>query len=707
MFKSIQSSLIFAVVVVVFISSLTVLGVALRESERSFTLNAKNGVLGLTRSLSQTLEDVVNSKSQTEKVMNYFELYPNVVLAKLISADGKSVVYDYISRFPEQDIQNARDLIAKQTIEKSLGTVEVDQYLLTTTAFNKEITRFSYLVVVSDINGPLIDNRKDLLVKLAPLVLLVMLMSVFVTIWLINRITLPVIQLSEFTKRVRNENDYSLRSPPKGTHEVVTLKRNINAMMDTISAELAKNTANTDRLLEQQKLMSKLANYDSLTGLPNRQFVLDNLRLELSRAKRAGQEISLLFFDLDGFKSVNDSLGHETGDSLLIGLSERIKEVLREGDLFARLGGDEFLIVPDKNTKDETNALTLAERVLQAMERPILINEIELQMSVSIGIAMASDVDYDLSRLIGNADIAMYRSKANGRGRFTVFTDDMNEDNKRKLEVANSIVAGLEADEFSVYYQPKVDLQGRLLGYEALLRWEHSSMGHISPVEFIPIAEQSGKIRIITAWVLKQVCKEMAQICALKSPNIRVSINLSAHDLHDKKLYDHLVRMLDEYQVNPKNIELEVTESAFLESFRVSNEFFKKVHNLGCTVALDDFGTGYSSLSYLTQMTVDTLKIDREFIKELDSSERSRLVTQSIIDLAKRLKLSVCAEGVENEFQQNYLTENQCHQFQGFYYGKALPLDKLADTPNEYQAFFEHGENAKHADNCEQDEQSI
>lgn len=690
MFKSIQSSLIFVVVIVVFTSSLTVLGVALRESERSFTLNAKNGVLGLTRSLSQTLEDVVTSPAQTDKVMNYFELYPNVVLAKLVSTDGQNVTHDYVSRFPGKDLARARELISKLPQKPSLGTINLNNYLVTITAVGSGESKFGYLAVVSDINGPLVENRRDLLIKLAPLVLLVLLMSVFITIWLINRITLPVVQLSNFTKRVRDENDYSLRATPTGTQEVITLKRNINAMMDTISAELAKNQANTDRLLEQQKVMSKLANYDSLTGLPNRQFVLDNLRLELSRAKRAGQEISLLFFDLDGFKNVNDSLGHETGDALLIEVAKRVKGVLRDGDLFARLGGDEFLILPDKNANETSNAQILAQRVITAMQQAILIDGIELQISMSIGIALASDVDYDLSQLVGNADIAMYRSKARGRGTYTLFSDDMNEDNKRKLDITNSILPALDAGEFRAYYQPKVDLQGRLEGYEALLRWEHPVMGFISPAEFIPIAEQSGKIRAITAWMLRQVCKEIGQICALKSTDIRVSINLSAHDLHDNKLYDSLVTTLEEFNVNPKNIELEVTESAFLESFKVSNQFFKKVNQLGCTIALDDFGTGYSSLSYLTQMTVDTLKIDREFIKELDSSVRSRLVTQSIIDLAKRLKLKVCAEGVENQFQQDYLMDNSCNQFQGFYYGKPLPLEMLAETPSNYSAFFKN-----------------
>jgi diguanylate cyclase (GGDEF)-like protein len=651
---------------------------------------AKKGALGVTRSIAKTLNKVEVSPSQLSDVMSYFELYPNVVMAELKTAD-RTVLAKYESKFPVADLSLAAQSLAELPNEPPLGSFETHNELLTTTLVTLQNGQTAYLVVISDISSQIFSNREDLLTTLAPLVLLVMMVSLFITIWLINRITWPVIQLTDFTKRVRDENNYKLRATPTGTQEVITLKRNINAMMDTISAELDKNQATTDQLIEQQKLMSKLANYDSLTGLPNRQFVLDNLRLELSRAKRSKQEISLLFFDLDGFKNVNDSLGHETGDSLLIAVAERVKTVLREGDLFARLGGDEFLIVPDKEASITASPVSLAERLLKAMEAPVVLDDIELQMSVSIGIANASEVDFDLSQLVGNADIAMYRSKTDGRGTYTVFTDDMNEGTKRRLEIANCILNGLERDEFKAFYQPRVDKQGTIVGYEALIRWEHPTFGNISPVEFIPIAEHSGKIRKITAWMIKQVCKELSEIQALKSHDIRVSINLSAHDLHDKGLYQYLVETIGEYKVSPRNLEFEVTESAFLESFKVSNQFFKKVHQLGCLVALDDFGTGYSSLSYLTQMSVDTLKIDREFIKELDSSTQSRLVTQSIIDLAKRLKLSVCAEGIENQFQQDYLAENQCNQFQGFYYDKPAPLSKLVDSPKDYCGHFEKG----------------
>ncbi|MBF7073237.1 EAL domain-containing protein [Glaciecola sp. MH2013] len=695
MFKSIQSSLIAIVVFVVCVSSLSVLAVALSESEDSFTTNAKNGALGVTRSIAKTLNKVEVNAEQLNDVLSYFELYPNVVIAKLY-ADSQNakklsslpLLAAYRSQFPVADIEMAEQTLQELAANPNLGVFETHNELVSITKVELADGSMAILTVVSDINRQLLQTREELLAKLAPLVLSVMLLSLFITIWLINRITLPVVQLTSFTKRVREENNYSLRTAPTGTAEIITLKKNINAMMDTISEELDKNQVTTDQLIEQQKMMSKLANFDSLTGLPNRQFVLDNLRLELSRAKRANQDLALLFFDLDGFKNVNDSLGHEMGDSLLVAVAERIKEVLREGDLFARLGGDEFLIVPARDDSS-ANPSQLAERLLSAMALPIKLDDIELQMSISIGVAMATDVDFDLSQLVGNADIAMYRSKAEGRGTYTMFTNDMNEGNKRRLEIANSIIFGLENNEFKVCYQPRVDIRGNIVGYEALIRWENAHLGQVSPAEFIPIAEQSGKVRAITAWMLNQVCSELGEIRRLKSDDIRVSINLSAHDLHDKNLYSYLVETLKKYAVNPKNIELEVTESAFLESFKVSNQFFNKVHQLGCLIALDDFGTGYSSLSYLTQISVDTLKIDREFIKELDSSTRSRLVTQSIIDLAKRLKLGVCAEGVENQFQQDYLTLNECNQFQGFYYEKPLPLSQLANTPTNYHSFFE------------------
>ena len=454
----------------------------------------------------------------------------------------------------------------------------------------------------------------------------------------------------------------------------------INRLLEMIEVELLINHEQKQILIEQQDEMSRLANYDSLTGLPNRQFVLDNLKLELARAKRNNDDLALLFFDLDGFKGINDSLGHETGDLILIEVADRVSDLVREGDLVARLGGDEFLILPDRDVRD-ASIESLASRLIAAFEQPFNLRGLSLTVGVSVGIAKAADAHYNLSELMSNADLAMYRSKAKGRGSFTVFTLDMVASHKRKLHLANAIEQSLSQNEFEVYYQVKVNKHAEIVGLEALLRWDHPEFGMVMPSEFIPIAEQGGKISAITQWVIERVSEDLPRLRQWLNKRFRVSINLSGHDLRNSHLFDNIYTVFQSYQVNPEYVEFEVTESAYLENFALSNKFFKRMSNMGCAIALDDFGTGYSSLSYLTQISIDTLKIDKQFIRELETSERSQLVTGAIIDLAKRLSLSVCAEGIEGPFQWQYLTEHGCDQIQGYMFSKPVPLSTLLEMP--------------------------
>ena len=357
--------------------------------------------------------------------------------------------------------------------------------------------------------------------------------------------------------------------------------------------------------------------------------------------------------------------------------------MLRDGDLFARLGGDEFLVLPDRDVTTD-QAQSLATRLITAFDEPFELRGLSLTVGLSVGIATASDAGYDLSELMSNADLAMYRSKARGRGSYTLFTPDMVESHKRKLHLANGIEQGISNDEFVVYYQVKVNNEGNVIGVEALIRWQHPEFGLVMPNEFIPIAEQGGKITAITRWVIKRVCIDMPDLKQWATSPFRASINLSGHDLRSSQLFDYIYNTFKLYDINPENIEFEVTESAYLENFTLSNKFFRRIGNMGCAIALDDFGTGYSSLSYLTQINIDTLKVDRQFVMEIQTSERSRLVTGAIIDLAKRLSLSVCAEGIENLEQWNYLREHGCDNVQGFMFSKPIPLSELTCSSSHY-----------------------
>ena len=513
-----------------------------------------------------------------------------------------------------------------------------------------------------------------------PFTLLVVGQSIVVVFLLHYKMLLPLTRLSEFARNVEQSKDYSLRIDIKGRHEVAALSHNINRMMSAINTETDKNLKQTRELVEQRKAMERLANFDTLTGLPNRQFFMENLLIELARAKRAAQDIALMFFDLDGFKGVNDSFGHEIGDLLLIEISKRVKGYMREGDLVSRLGGDEFLILLH-NDPDELTLVNIANRIIDGLREPVGIDKWEINIGVSIGIARASDADYDLSRFVSNADVAMYRSKMSGRGIYTIFAKEMMEDARRKLQIASSISSAIKHDEFELVYQGKVSPQENLIGFEAMLRWHSPKLGAVFPNEFIPIAEQSGKIVSVTRWVLERLCCEMPHIHQIAGKKLAVSVNLSALDLKDPGLFAFIQGLLDTYQVDPVCLEFEVTESAYLENFEMANSFFQTASQAGFSLALDDFGTGYSSLSYLTKIPINTLKIDKQFVHNLGSSDKDCLVTEAIIGMAKRLKLNICAEGVETREQLEFLVQNGCNQLQGYLFFKPTRLQDLAAQP--------------------------
>ncbi|QPG07207.1 EAL domain-containing protein [Salinimonas marina] len=566
------------------------------------------------------------------------------------------------------------------------GTYHIDEQLIASRRIIQDGVTYGYLMIMNDINSPVTNSWRTLLWHVGPLVALSLLITIAIGLYWLNRLLTPLSSLSHFTHQLSQSTDYTRRFKTRSNGEVARLGQNVNMLLDTIEAELTINDEQNQTLIEQQQTMSRLANFDSLTGLPNRQFVMDNLRLELARAKRQSTDLALMFFDLDGFKGINDSLGHETGDLILIEVADRVSGMLRESDLVARLGGDEFIIVPDRDVTD-VSLDNLAQRVIAAFEKPFHFRGLALTVGVSIGIARAIEADFELSQLMSNADLAMYRSKARGRGMATIFTNEMVETHKRKLSIANSIDQGIVNNEFVLFYQPKIDRNGQVIGFEALMRWEHPDFGLVLPGEFIPVAEQSGKISLLTRWAIEQSCADLSLLQSVMQHKFRVAINLSGHDLRHSELFDVIYQIFTEQQVNPEYIEFEVTESAYLENFESANKLFKRLSNMGCAVALDDFGTGYSSLSYLTQISIDTLKIDRQFVREISTCHRSRLVTGAIIDLAKRLSLTICAEGVEELSQWEYLLNHGCDHVQGYLFSKPLPLEKIALLPD----YFDFG----------------
>lgn len=675
MFKSMKWPLALVVAGAIAISVCILFFLSLREHESQVTALQRDYTYGLAAMIAEDLSDEMGAETlsikdiQTE--LNTLSSLSNVIAIHIFDAEKQLITYAYFG-----DI-NTTDKNAGTSFPLfGQGAHVWEKRLLAVKLIEDEGSVLGSVIITAQLADFIEENRSALVNRTLPYVFGIVLVFVLLSVWLMGRYLKPLQALSNFTESISQSKNYTSRFSHNAHYEVARLGESINSFIETIDAELTINQEQNDTLVEQQQTMMRLANYDSLTGLPNRQFVVDNLRLELARVRRAKGDLALIFFDLDGFKGINDSLGHETGDLILIEVADRVNNLLREGDLVARLGGDEFIIVPDREVADVA-LCNLADKLIEAFTEPFSLRGMALTVGVSVGIAKASDAQFELSQLMSNADLAMYRSKAKGRGTYTLFTMDMVESHKRKMSIANSIDNAVRNDELLVYYQPKVDMQGTIIGLEALIRWQHPEFGLIMPGEFIPIAEQGGKVSVITYWMMERVCMELPDLQMLISSPFRVAINLSGHDLRHTNLFDDIHALFQRYQVDPSFFEFEVTESAYLENFVIADKFFKRLSNLGCSIALDDFGTGYSSLSYLTRITIDTLKIDRQFIRDMDSSKRSRLVTGTIIDLANRLSLTVCAEGIEHTSQWQYLADHGCDHMQGFLFSRPVPLSGL------------------------------
>ncbi|WP_158972515.1 EAL domain-containing protein [Paraglaciecola sp. L3A3] len=680
LFKTIKNTTSSIAALAICIVSLTILAFSLQEHEKLYFESVKGDLEALSENMASDLVPLLAFQPddfELTTMLLRLDRYDNVKFAEIYDKDWLRLQSYHGKSFADQS--TLMDDQLEKLKQKTSGVYVENGELVAFKLIGDKQLPLGYLLIVHDSKGPLSKSKLNLLKQVLPLTLLVLVIVIIILFVIQARLFLPLSRLSALAQKIQETNDYSLKIEIKGKQEVSSLSQDLNLMMETINQETQKNKEYTEKLMIQQKAMERLANFDALTGLPNRQSFMETLRVELAKAERTNSNLVLLYFDLDGFKGVNDSLGHETGDQLLIEVSKRTKGFLRDGDILSRLGGDEFLILLH-NEPNDLFLYQISERLVTGLSEPFDINSWEVQVSVSVGIAKAFDSNFNLSEFVSNADIAMYRSKLAGRNTHTIFIPEMMEDNKRKLLIANSISHAIKNDEFILFYQPKVSPTERIVGYEALLRWTSDSLGVVSPAEFIPIAEQSGKILIITQWVLERLCKDMTTIQKHINPDVVISVNLSAQDIKSKSLIAYVKKLFTQYNVNPKTIEFEVTESAYLENFDMANDFFKEMKELGISIALDDFGTGYSSLGYLTQLHLNTLKIDKQFVDNLLISKRSTLITKTIIEMAKQLNLKICAEGVETREQFDFLVENGCHQLQGYLFSKPISLEQMLTT---------------------------
>ncbi|HYG55609.1 MAG TPA: EAL domain-containing protein [Burkholderiales bacterium] len=416
------------------------------------------------------------------------------------------------------------------------------------------------------------------------------------------------------------------------------------------------------------------ANYDALTGLPNRNLFHDRLRQALYSQGRHPQPVAVVFIDLDHFKFVNDSLGHSTGDKLLKGMADRLRSVLREGDTVARLGGDEFVLIL-KDQAGEEVIFRAMHRIIQEVSQPMTIEGKELYVSCSAGIALFPQDGGDVDTLLKNADAAMYRAKEHGRNNFQFYTSEMNERVNERLQLENALRRALERREFLLHYQQRVNLAtGAVCGAEALVRWNHPEWGLVYPTRFVPLAEETGLIVQLGEWVLREACRQAREwLDAGLNPGV-VSVNLSARQFRQEGLVRLLSRILEETGLDPKHLEMELTESMVMHNVDSAVATLQGLKSLGVSLSLDDFGTGYSSLAYLKNLPIDKLKIDRSFVRDIGAGQDGDdgVLAQAIITLGHSLHLHVVAEGVETDAQMRFLKRHGCDEVQGYYYGEAL-----------------------------------
>jgi diguanylate cyclase (GGDEF)-like protein len=430
----------------------------------------------------------------------------------------------------------------------------------------------------------------------------------------------------------------------------------------------------------QEERIRHQAYHDALTGLPNRASFTEHLDEAMRRAKRAGWPLALLFLDLDLFKRVNDSLGHDAGDRLLRVAAERIRRAVREADMLFRMGGDEFTVLLE-DVRGPEEAAMVAGRVLEGIAEPLQLQHHEISVTASIGIALYPRDDVVGERLVKSADTAMYRAKELGRNRYAFFAPEMNERVETQMQIEAALRRALKNEEFILHFQPRVSAAtGRATGAEALLRWKHPEWGLVEPARFVPLLEETGLIVPVGAWVLAEACRRAKAWEAAGLPPLRVSVNLSSRQFRSDALFEAVSEALRSSGLAPQLLEVELTESLLVENVDHAMGVMGKLKAIGTAISIDDFGTGYSSLGYLKRFPIDSLKIDKSFVRDIATSPKDAAIVKAISALARSLGMGLIAEGVEEPWQVEFLRARHCTEMQGYFFSRPLPAESLTEA---------------------------
>ncbi len=439
----------------------------------------------------------------------------------------------------------------------------------------------------------------------------------------------------------------------------------------------------TERKQAEERL-NYLANYDALTDLPNRVLLIDRLEQALTRAPWHDRSVAVLFCDLDRFKVVNDTLGHNVGDQLLKTVASRFNDCLRSGDTVARLGGDEFVMLLSDMAKPD-DICKIAQKIIDRISKPLILEGHEVFVTASIGISLFPDDGRDANALLKHADIAMYRAKEKGKNNFQLYSRALDARTADRLTLESALRRGLEKGELCAYFQPQVDLKtNKIIGAEALIRWQHPEMGLVSPADFLPIAEETGLIAAIDQWILHCACEQNKHWRDIGLPAMRVAVNMSDRLFHQPDLEHIIADILEQTGLPADGLELELTEAVVMHDVEQALKTLNALREMGIKLSIDDFGTGYSSLSYLKRYPIHTVKVDRSFVRDITTDPGDAAIIEAIIAMSHKLKLNVVAEGVETTEQQAFLLQQHCDVMQGFLFSRPLPASEFIELVNSH-----------------------
>ncbi|UTW03324.1 EAL domain-containing protein [Amphritea atlantica] len=597
----------------------------------------------------------------------------DIVLAVLYDADGQLFAKYSPHNYPLPELP-----------ESSEGQLNNALYVVRPVTIDREI--IGYTLLLSDLSS--LTTRRGDQMSIAFAVFLLSLIVVLLLSSVAQRIvTRPITELATTVRKITRTRNYQLRVRSRSEDEIGNLATDFNQMIEQIQVrdnelEQARQQLEekvkdrTAELLLLTRQLEHQAFHDSLTGLPNRATFDNNLNTAISYAQRRNEQLTVMFLDLDRFKDINDSLGHDMGDQLLIELSSRLQHCLRSSDTLARLGGDEFAILAINTSQNR--ASDIATKLIRTIQQPVVIDGFNLQVTTSIGISIYPTDGTDATTIVKHADTAMYCSKAAGRDQFSFFAKQMNIRSERRIHLAQKLRQAIEEQRFEVYYQPKWCIRrNKIVGMEALIRWFDAHEGAIPPDEFIPLAEDQGLIGLVDQWVIKKACQDILQVRQQFGEHIQLSVNFSPAHFIRRDLYKRIAEILSETGFPGTSLELEITETFMATENESLLEQLNQIRDLGVEISIDDFGIAYSSLSRLKRLPLNTLKIDRSFIRDIGSDQDDEVIVKTIIDMAHNLNLKVVAEGVETAEQLAFVRQYNCDQVQGFLFSPPIPLQQL------------------------------